>query len=61
METFDISDDEQQQAQALSREIVEILDKAGLDRRVIIAALAEAGSHAVDRPSVARAIRTVAS
>ena len=60
IESFDISENERNQARALSMALTEILDKAGLDRRIALAALAEAGAHAVE-PTAGRPKKAVAS
>ena len=60
IESFDISESERHQARALSSALTVILDKAGFDRRIALAALAEAGAHAIE-PDAARPKRAVAS
>ena len=61
IESFDISESERDQVRALSSALTRLLDESGLDRRVALAALAEAGAHTVEESAAARPKRALAS
>ena len=48
IESFDVSESELDEVRKLSSALTRILDQAGLDRRIALAALAEAGAQAVN-------------